>query len=319
MGTAALVRELVPLPSRGTISDKLEYFFEHGDEYDVALFGTSRVFSGLVPAVMEAELADRGVEARVFNLGLPAVGAFEVDYYLRKILDREFERLRLILVEAWWDVPTALDRNAFTHRRVEWHTARQTVAAAQAALDEPSWDWQERFRQAGGHVQLFAWRQANYGRGLDIAEGLGESTAGRDSGGQGYRPWKKGAGHRGRETNSKPLAWTRPKAPAQDVETGLDYALYQGQSELATAHGLELVHILAPGFRDPIPAAKLRARVSRLIDYRPPAPNRGESSARLAILGDPKLHLDNLHFTPEGAEHFSRLVAEDLAPLLRDY
>ena len=32
IGTAGLLHQFVPLPNQGTISDKLEYFFEHGDE-----------------------------------------------------------------------------------------------------------------------------------------------------------------------------------------------------------------------------------------------------------------------------------------------
>ena len=78
-GTASLVRAWVPLPSRGAISDKLEYFFEHGGEYDAVLFGTSRIVGGVDPLVLESELARFGIELKVFNLGLPAVGAYEVD------------------------------------------------------------------------------------------------------------------------------------------------------------------------------------------------------------------------------------------------
>jgi len=317
LATTSSVRTLVPLPSQGTIQGKLEHFFEHGDEYDIALFGTSRVFSGLNPVVIEAELATHGIEARVFNLGLPAVGAYEVDYYFRKILDGDFERLRLVLVEAWWGLPISLDRNAFTERRVEWHTARQTIAAARAALTEPSWGWKERLKQAGGHLQLFGWRFVNYGRGADLLSPRPPPVIEEDGGTQGYRPWVKGAGHRGAENRGKPLSWSRPKVPASQLDTGVDFALYSEQAELARANQLRLVHVMMPGNREPFPVAELRSQVSRLIDYRPPPPGREGKLAHLAFLNDPALHLDNLHLTEEGASRFSQLVAGDLARMLK--
>ena len=316
VATASSVRTLVPLPSQGTIQGKLEHFFEHGDEYDIALFGTSRVFSGLNPVVVEEELETLGVEAKVFNLGLPAVGAYEVDYYFRKILDGDFERLRLVLVEAWWGLPISLDRNAFTQRRVEWHTARQTLAAASAALTEPSWDWRERALQAGGHVQLFGWRLTNYGRAKDMLFPADPELLDNVDATQGHRPWVKGAGHRGEENRGKALSWSRPKVPASEFDTGVDFELYRKQSELARASGLRLVHAMMPGNREPFPVAKLRDQVSRLIDYRPPTPGREGKFAHLVFLNDPALHLDNLHLTVEGAAQFSRLVASDLARIL---
>ena len=316
IATASFVRTLVPLPSQGTIQGKLEHFFEHGDDYDIALFGTSRVLSGLNPAVLEEELKTLGVEAKVFNLGLPGVGAYEVDYYLRKILNGDFERLRLVFVEAWWGLPISLDRNAFTVRRVEWHTARQTIAATRAALSEPSWDWKERLKQAGGHLQLFGWRLVNYGRAADIVAPPNTELVEDDGGMQGYRPWIKGAGHRGEANRGKPLSWSRPKVPASELDTGVDFALYSEQAQLARANDLRLVHAMMPGNREPFPVAELRSRVSRLIDYRPPPPGREGKFAHLSFLNDPALHLDNLHLTEAGASRFSRLVADDLARIL---
>jgi hypothetical protein len=312
------VRGFVPLPSEGAVSNKLEYFFKHGQEYDAVLFGTSRIMAGMDPVLIESELAERGINLKLFNLGLPNVAAYEVDYYFRKILAGNYERLKTVLVEAWWTPPISIDRNSFTHRRVEWHSLRQTIAAASAALAMPDWSLQEKLKQAVGHVQHFAWRLVSYGRGRDlVAAALSPpSEATSTEANQGYRPWRPDLEENNATGRGKKLSWSRPKPPHRNDKTGFDFSLYRKQAQLGAERGITMIHVIPPGFRDPFPAALLRSRVEHLIDYRPMPPGREGKHARLAFLNDPDLHMDGVHLTQAGARGLSLLVVDDLARLL---
>src|SRR5262245_19965519 len=74
------LRQLVPWPEEYGLRAKYDWYRDHKDEFDGVFIGSSRVFRGFDPLVVDGELATRGVPARTFNLGVGGMVTFEMDF-----------------------------------------------------------------------------------------------------------------------------------------------------------------------------------------------------------------------------------------------
>ena len=102
--SSALVAQLASPRDREGLGYKLRYFEERKDSFDAVFFGSSMVMRGVMPRVFDAALRDRGHEIRSFNLGIPGMGDFEVDWILREVLSSGSERLSFVVLEPGLEV-----------------------------------------------------------------------------------------------------------------------------------------------------------------------------------------------------------------------
>ncbi|OYV93965.1 MAG: hypothetical protein B7Z73_03055, partial [Planctomycetia bacterium 21-64-5] len=84
-------------------SEKLEAkwaeFERFADECDIIFLGTSRVERHIDPHVIDATLAERGIQVRSYNLGLPKMSVLEGAELIRRIARRRPRRLKLLVME----------------------------------------------------------------------------------------------------------------------------------------------------------------------------------------------------------------------------
>lgn len=139
VGLAAFVlvvlglRAVAAPPGGSVIGGKLEYWNEHGGEYDTVFLGSSHVFRAVVPDEFDRSTAALGAATRSFNFGVQAVALLEQRYLLRRILDAQ-PGVRRVFFEYQWLTPQIDPENAFNPRSVYWHDAPTTRTAVERAL-----------------------------------------------------------------------------------------------------------------------------------------------------------------------------------------
>lgn len=95
---ARLIDSFLPVP-RGDPFDKLAYFRQGKDSYDVLFFGSSRVVCGLVPRRFDAEMAALGFSVRSFNFAEYGMRPHEAEAVLDEVLAIAPARLRWAVIE----------------------------------------------------------------------------------------------------------------------------------------------------------------------------------------------------------------------------
>jgi hypothetical protein len=83
------------MPSHFDLDEKLRYFTEHKDEFDLLFVGSSATFRNYVPRVVDAELAAEGLEITSFNFGVVGFRSFETDFMVKWILAQHPARAAL--------------------------------------------------------------------------------------------------------------------------------------------------------------------------------------------------------------------------------
>lgn len=327
---ATVLSAIAPWPSEYGLASKLDYYTAHQGEYDGVFLGSSRVFRGVVPQVIDEELAQRGVTAKTFNLGVAGMVTYEMDYVLHRVLALDSERPRWIAYEGGaWDPRFHYEANRYSARSVYWHTPSQTAKALWATSHLPD-PFVDRLDLAWTHVQHMLWKFTCYGAWKSFADHLrGENTdtsgrslteaelaedrgyqsleklAGRDDVEQRERLLRDLSGYLGeierRKKSGDPpaeLAWT----PVWAIEA---------QHEAARAANVDLLYTVLPSVEPTPEAAALaeRGAVPALYDFNRPA--------QYPELFDPSRHYDAVHMNELGASELSRLLAAAMAERLR--
>lgn len=319
-----------PWPEEYGYAAKLEYFEQHKDEFDVVYFGSSRVFRGIDPRIVDAELVAAGVPARSFNLAIGGMGAFETDYLLQRIAAMKPARLRWIIFEGLAFDPTFIrTENIHAARTVFWHTPAETKYALQATsrLDT---SWFDKLGLCVTHLQLFLWKYANYGSGQSFVAAItGES---RDPYGRAMTPEQlaDGRGYQALEILSDQsdaalranLLANRTAIEAQIAQMTAnrsqrpdlsDYHLDALHHQYRAAESMDarLVYLLFAAVQAPPEVLALHERgdIPLLFDFYQPE--------RYPKLFDLELYFDAGHLNREGAVEFSRVLAAELAEQMK--
>lgn len=162
-----LAQRPAAFPQLDSFSDKLHAFAAERHVIDVIFVGSSRVQRGVVPPVFDAEMAARGLPVRSFNLGVAGMTGHEANAFVRRILAMGPARLRVVVVEAGaWD-PRLPPRNRFKLRAILWHDTTETAAVLRSTLKLAA-PVGERADLAATHLAHFAARYLALGRGGDI-------------------------------------------------------------------------------------------------------------------------------------------------------
>lgn len=170
LGAGAAWRSLAPFPPIPQVRDKLENFTA-AQPCEVAFFGSSRIYSGLIPELFDATMQSHGVQVRSYNLGVDGMSFPESGYFCERALARAGGRLRWVFIEAA-SVRVAIPANVRgTPRLAYWHDWQRT-ADIWRVLTEGGWEKEDEGRDAGRlmreHLGLFASWLGNAGDGAAL-------------------------------------------------------------------------------------------------------------------------------------------------------
>lgn len=146
--------------------NKLAYFAPRRDDYEVLVFGSSRVLNGVIPAELDARLAASGRPWKSFNFGVGGMTPPEVDVALRKVLALRPKRLRHVIVEISDNLQPPPPANRFTGRVIAYHDAR-TTASLITGFNEGLVDAAAARREAWFAALHLIARSMNCGRALE--------------------------------------------------------------------------------------------------------------------------------------------------------
>lgn len=325
---SVLLGRLAPYPEMGGLDDKLRFFEVHRDDYEVVFFGSSRVFRGVVPAELDAEMARLGVPVRSFNFGIDGMSGHETCALVRRVLALWPARLRWVVVELdGWSVDLRPE-NRFKARIVFWHDREETLSALRTVARTEAAP-RRRLDLASDHLLHMAARSAAAGRGRDLVREVrarfgGGAAARRRAEAElaqnhGFEPFSPSAygtpsTHPFRRRFLELLPAYRvavARLPeANRAEVGLDGHAVEAVAEQAAAirrAGARAVHLLTPTARPTPGLYRLAAagHVPLLLAFNDPQAYPG--------LFTEEHRFDAEHLTTEGARRFSRLLARRLA------
>ena len=322
-GTAAALRPLVPWPYEYGLRSKFEHFAEHGDAYDVVFLGSSRMWRSIIPARFDEDMARRGTPTRSYNFGVGGMRVWEMDYVFRRLVELAPERLHTVLIEGGdWDPDFPSKANTFASRSVYWHDRTGTTQAVVASLraDRPLF---ERLALARVHLQLYLWKQSNYGQGATTVRALrGLDGRGGDATGVGARPSSYYLGEEGfatQDTRVHPGFRRKVDEYLEDVahidaanDAPVDVAHLNTeplarQHAAARALGFELIHVIPPGIEGaPVRRALHHSGdIAVLFDFNQPG--------RFPHLFEVEERFSPDHLNLVGARTFTRALAAAFA------
>lgn len=321
---AALIHHLVPEPYRGDVSDKLAWFEEHGDEVDVLFFGSSRIHRGVIPSVFDREMARHGHPVRSFNFGVLGMGMHETSALVRRVLAMEPARLRRVVVELDGWSAAIRPQNRFKKRMVSWHDPAETASALRTVALSGAGRL-ERLEQTWTHLlHLGAWT-TGAGRGRYLVEDLARDGRPRRSAdlseARGFEPFSESAygtpsTHPFRRRFVRMIPVYRKAVARLAAANGADVSLegfnrraVEEQVALIRRAGAEPVHLITPTARPTPELYRLAATgaVPQMLAFNDPE--------RYPDLFTVDRRFDAEHLTTEGAERFTRLLAERCAAL----
>jgi hypothetical protein len=315
VATSALFHAFLPPLLPKGVAAKLEFFAQHKDEFDTLFVGTSSIYYAVSPEIFDRTTRENGRPTRSFNFGIDAMHPPENFYVLDQILKTKPRNLKWVFIETA-DIETKLHKVLGTERAVYWHDGPRTALAVRKALNpRGNAKWYVRLsrlwvgrRALAAHLKLFAQRFANVGRAMDL---FSTGTSGRNSEDElelgpkrdGYRlagqamPAEQAAGFQQRLAQE--IAQARPKP----LDRYADEA-YRDYAHRLRAIGAAPLFVVPPLiFQSP-------------VIFREPPPPPGplltfNDAASYPMLFDTKFRIDDAHLTREGAEDFTRLLAQE--------
>ena len=116
------------MPYMPLVSEKLEVFDLHKDEYDAIFIGSSRIYRQVSPSLFDRVMRDRGHNIHSFNFGLFGMKLPETYFWLAHVLSKHPQKLQWVFIEANLNNAYEPLANARTNRVMYWHTFPQTLA-----------------------------------------------------------------------------------------------------------------------------------------------------------------------------------------------
>jgi hypothetical protein len=315
---------ILPRPELPNIvREKTAWFAAHGNECDAVFVGSSRVQCHVMPELFDRLMAENGAPMKTFNFGILNLYPPENDYVLDLILAQPHARLRWVFLEVDFVDTAVSSGEEGTLRGVYWHDWKRlsllyrclalTRHAGFRGFRRDAWDAVERGRNFLDQTHMFFERTFNLGRGSHLLEGwlFRIPPAGMDWGvvgkaGDGWSP-ALATPHTLAQQQSgqlrEELRLRTVKPPMRDVGAAAGQSVLAGTLSKIVAAGATPVILLPPRVRRTYyyPGPALAARYP-VIDLCIPA--------RFPDLYREDLRIDGSHLNPEGAELFTRILAE---------
>ena len=331
VATCLLLHALLPFPQVPEVSPKLRFFTLHKDEFDTVFIGSSHIYRHIVPETFDRTAAGGSVPTRSFNFGLPGMHPPESFYILDQILRAKPSGLKWVFVELEEVYPLSrraresvhrprtrtarrIDENQGTRRFLNWHNPALTWMAIHKSVnaDGPRAWWKNawfvlRSKTVRLHLAVCFKNLANIGVAQDFEETVTQSSES--------------------ESNQEQWAQQRGFEPRPEIMPSSDFSGYRQEIEKHVAKS-------EPRLLDPISEAAYREFAQRIRGYGanvifivPPLVDqsdlrfRNEAGVGARVLAfnkadlypalyDPHVHADREHLTFEGAQTFTRLLAE---------
>lgn len=315
VATSALFHAFLPPIIPKGVAAKLEFFAQHKDEFDTLFVGTSSIYYSVSPEIFDRTTRENGLPTRSFNFGIDAMHPPENFYVLDQILKTKPRNLKWVFIETA-DIETKLHKVLGTERAVYWHDWPRTALAVRKALNprgNAKWYirisrlWVAR-RALAAHLKLFSQRFANVGRAMELfSPGKGDRKIEAEKelgpGSDGYRLAGDAMSAEQAASFQKRLAQETVEARPKPLDPYADEA-YRDYAQRIRAIGA------APLFV--VPPVIFQSPVSFRESPRPPGPLLSfNNAANYPMLFDTKFRIDDAHLTREGAEEFTRLLAQE--------
>ncbi|HQR36960.1 MAG TPA: hypothetical protein PLF26_01055 [Blastocatellia bacterium] len=150
------------------VGPKLAYFQIHASDYDTVFVGSSYFFREISPAEFDRATAARA-PTRSFNFGVPGMDPPETYFVVDRILSTNAAHLKYVVVELDYFREKVRPRNVHSRRFDYWHDWVRTGEAVRGVAESPV-SWRKRAKDAATHVEAFARRFLNVGRGRAYIE-----------------------------------------------------------------------------------------------------------------------------------------------------
>jgi hypothetical protein len=320
LGAAAGLRSLESMPFWSWTRHKLASGVTQLEGCDTVFIGSSRMQFGVRPDVFDAHMEHLGVSARSFNMGLSGLRQYDHDAVIDWVLAHRSPSLRRMVIELHTWRQEGSKGKWFTDKEVEAHTSATLLPRLGTVLTD-SYDPATKAVESS-YVLLHALANTfRVGRGASILDSYlwSESiqSAARpvvDAGWRNVAAVTDETMHRKHAdflanigTYAAQLgAKTKNLAP-EWMDGSFDAEFLVHQAEKIRAHGIQPVFVVFP---------------TLLYDY---WGRRGieelENKVLVLEFDDPNIHPelfrlehfhDRSHMTAEGAELFSRVLAEHL-------
>lgn len=328
-----VIDRLLPLPNVPQVKEKIEWFRAHRDEYTAIFLGTSRVRRHIVPSLFDRLAAEQGMEMKSFNLGVDTLMAPEDSYVLELALAAKPSRLRYVFIELSFFRANFAAQAPNTIRAGYWHDWERTRAVVDHLIDQDlqrikplkkrkknrwsTWlrettEWTSLVTE---HGRLFLQRALNFGRvaalwpataGVrTLTNPLGPLGPGLD----GFIPSADDTVVRGEALAAyeEELAKLKAGPPRQRLMDEAPNAALERLVAKVRRAGAEPILIIAPsqsGYTN-----QPRRDLAPILDFSDPV--------RWAELFDPKYRADAGHLNTEGAEVFTRALADRFFALVK--
>ena len=326
IGVTLVLRARIPMPAHYDLDDKLKYFLEHKDEFDLIFVGSSATFRNYVPAVVDAGLAEEGLEVKSFNFGIVGFRSFETDFFLKWILAQEPARLKWMVIEPpTFDPPFDYGaiQAAKSELEVHSHTPEETVLIVRSVW-LADLTLEQKLLETWRHFKVGMMNALNIGRAPSVVAQLAAAD-------DGWEPpaWLvEGAGFQAVEDrpnfvepDPNPLG-TRAdyRAKAESVErknrAEVDLARYnrlalERQVAVVRAHGVEPIYCISPMLfvMPEVLSLGRKGLLPNLMAFHLPL-----SFPALFVYEE---RIDATHYRRVGAERFSAFLAPRLAEILK--
>ncbi len=167
IASAFLLNQIIPSPSIPSnvvfIGPKYDYYQAHKDEYNTLFFGSSRIYSHVIPEVFDTVAQSSGLDINSYNFGIPAMRAIDSAVLLEEVLANPPKDLKWVFFESILDKGYEPIPNARTHRAMYWHTWKNTRIAADYILTSDE-SLPSKAVLLTSHFLPFLYQQLNVGR-----------------------------------------------------------------------------------------------------------------------------------------------------------
>ena len=315
VATAALIHAFLPPMIPKGIAAKLKFFSEHKDEFDTVVVGTSRLYYSVSPEIFDKVTRENGLPTRTFNFGIDGMHPPENFFVLEQILKTKPQNLKWVVLEMG-DIQTRWDNILGTERAVYWHDWPHTAMTLKKALNprgNARWFvkitrlWVAR-RDLISNLTLFGKQFANVGRGADFSpshnrERFLEADSELGPNHDGYRLAGDAMSAERAAIFREKLAQEVSEARPKFLNPATDQAYRTAAAQIRQA-GAAPIFVVAP----------VLSQTTAQFRQAPPAPLLSfNDSRKYPEFYDTKVRIDDAHLTREGAEQFTRLLAQEFA------
>ena len=319
---ALLLNQMIPSPAIPSsvvfIGPKYDYYRAHKDEYDAVFFGSSRIYSQVVPEVFDAIAQADGVSVNSYNFGIPAMRAIDSAVLIEEVLADPPKNLKWVFFESILDKGYEPIPNARTQRAMYWHTWKNTRTAAHYILDSDE-SLPSKAVLIFSHLLPFTYQQLNVGRLFNQVLPSDFSTEEKQAAAEfraneGYYALRDQADPNRQDFLHHQATYLKQVSALELVQAeaiGEPYLSANKQrllkriTQAIRAAGAEPIFVEPPSLHieNDFQAAQQLGAIDTLMSYKDPS--------QFPQLYKPQNRHDADHLNDAGAREFTRLVAED--------